>query len=164
MTIELVRIDERLLHGQVVVGWGEHLGLELYLVVDREIAGSSWEEELWSAGVPSGIEVRFLAPGEVSGVWEDVVDSSHAAAVLTRGTAAMRELAEDGRLRGRKVNVGVIHDREDRRRATESVYLSEGEIEDLRAMEAAGSRVEARDLPGGRPVPLEKLTDAASLD
>ncbi len=164
MPLALIRIDERLLHGQVVVGWGEHLELAFYLVVDPEIAGSDWEQSLWSAGLPDHADAGFVTSAEATEAWDELTGSGRRSAVLTRGTAPMRRLAEAGCLRGRTVNVGVLHDAEGRRRATDSVYLGPDELDDLRALEAGGARVEARDLPGSRPVSLDRLARAASLD
>jgi PTS system mannose-specific IIB component/fructoselysine and glucoselysine-specific PTS system IIB component len=39
MPILLCRVDDRLIHGQVVVGWGAQLGLDLIAVIDDELSG-----------------------------------------------------------------------------------------------------------------------------
>jgi PTS system mannose-specific IIB component/fructoselysine and glucoselysine-specific PTS system IIB component len=52
MPIVLLRVDERLIHGQVVVGWGEHIHMDRIAVVDDEISASPWEQELYCLGVP----------------------------------------------------------------------------------------------------------------
>jgi PTS system mannose-specific IIB component/fructoselysine and glucoselysine-specific PTS system IIB component len=44
MSIVLFRVDERLIHGQVVVGWGAELHPDRIIVVDDEIAHSQWEQ------------------------------------------------------------------------------------------------------------------------
>ena len=44
MSIALFRIDDRLIHGQVVVGWGQPLELRFIVLVDDEVAGSEWEQ------------------------------------------------------------------------------------------------------------------------
>ena len=44
--IVLFRVDERLIHGQVVIGWGHELRPERYVVVDDDLAESPWEQEL----------------------------------------------------------------------------------------------------------------------
>ncbi len=59
MAIELYRIDDRLIHGQVVVGWGQPLGLAFIVLVDDEVAGSDWEQELYRMGVPPEMHVYF---------------------------------------------------------------------------------------------------------
>ena len=40
MGVELYRIDDRLIHGQVVVGWGQPMGLGFIALVDDEVAAS----------------------------------------------------------------------------------------------------------------------------
>ena len=52
MTVVLYRIDERLIHGQVVIGWGTQLHPDSYLVVDDALAASDWEQELYVLGLP----------------------------------------------------------------------------------------------------------------
>ena len=59
MAIELFRIDDRLIHGQVVVGWGQPLDLAFIVLVDDEVASSEWEQELYRMGVPPEMDVHF---------------------------------------------------------------------------------------------------------
>ena len=47
MPIALYRIDDRLIHGQVVVGWGQPLELRFIVLVDDDVAASEWEQELY---------------------------------------------------------------------------------------------------------------------
>jgi mannose/fructose/N-acetylgalactosamine-specific phosphotransferase system component IIB len=59
MPVVLYRVDERLIHGQVVVGWGARLSPDRIVVVDDDIAASDWEQELYMLGLPPQIEGRF---------------------------------------------------------------------------------------------------------
>lgn len=161
MAIRLFRVDERLLHGQVTVGWGERLGLDYYVVVDRSLAESGWEQELYASAVPDGIDLRFVAPDAPPGELRAALDHPGEGAVLTRGTSAMRRLGEAGLLEGETVNLGALHASDGRQQITHYLYLSADELEDLRALERMGAEVQARDLPGSSPKPLEELIDAA---
>ena len=51
MAIVLYRVDERLIHGQVVLGWGRELRPGRYVVVDDALAESEWEQELYRLSV-----------------------------------------------------------------------------------------------------------------
>ena len=42
MTLVLHRIDDRLIHGQVVVGWGQPLNIQFIVLVDDAVAASEW--------------------------------------------------------------------------------------------------------------------------
>ena len=59
MPIELYRIDDRLVHGQVVVGWGQPLNVNFVVLVDDAIASSDWEQELYRMGAPPEMSVTF---------------------------------------------------------------------------------------------------------
>lgn len=156
MSLGLYRVDERLLHGQVVVGWGERLGVDYYVVVDAELADSGWEQELYRSSVPRGVEVVFLPPDAGEEALRRVRDRPGVGCLLTRGTAAMRRLAERGYLEGETVNVGGLHGSGGRDlTVTDYVHLSPEEREDLRLVAERSAAVEARDLPDSRPVPLE---------
>jgi len=160
MPLDLFRIDERLLHGQVIVGWGMRLGLERYVVVDDELAASDWEQDLYSAGLPPGARIEFVSEAEISTRLPELLEAPGAGALLTRSTSAMRAIASAGLLSGRRVNVGGLHDAPGRRRALRYVSLRPDEADDLRAISEAGVRVSARDLPTSRQVDLEELLGA----
>ncbi len=57
MSIALFRIDDRLIHGQVVVGWGQPLHVGFIVLVDDAVRASPWEQDLYRMGVPSDVEV-----------------------------------------------------------------------------------------------------------
>lgn len=161
MPIVLFRVDERLLHGQVLVGWGARLGIRLWAVVDDEIAKSDWEQELYAAGLSEDAGAVFLSVDGARDRIEELEARRERSAVLTRDTASMRRLAEAGLLDGRGVNVGGLHAGPERRRAVEYAHLGAGEVEDLVAIREVGATVTARDLPTSSPLSLEELLDAA---
>lgn len=160
MGLDLFRIDERLLHGQVIVGWGMRLGIRHFFVVDDDLSASAWEQDLYAAGLPDGMSVEFLSVAEALERLEALDAKPDKEAVLTRSTRAMRALAEGGGLDGRRVNVGGLHAGSGRQRAVRYVYLRPDEAEDLRAIARHAFRVSARDLPESREVGLEEMLDA----
>lgn len=160
MALDLFRIDERLLHGQVIVGWGMRLGLERYVVVDDDLATSDWEQDLYAAGLPPEGSALFLSVDEALAQLPGLIEQDAPGAVLTRSTHAMRLIAEAGLLAGRRVNVGGLHEGDGRAKALRYVSLRPDEAGDLRAIAEAGAAVSARDIPTSREVPLEELLRA----
>lgn len=161
MSLQLYRIDERLLHGQVLVGWGALLDLDHYVVVDDPLSESQWEQDLYRAGVPEGVEVVFLSVEEAIARLPEVDGREGKGALLTRETGAMRRLAEAGLLEGRRVNLGGIHAGPGRQPVLDYVYLGPREVQDLVAIGRRARSVTARDLPTSAEVSLEDLTRAA---
>jgi mannose/fructose/N-acetylgalactosamine-specific phosphotransferase system component IIB len=159
VTLVLFRIDERLLHGQVIVGWGMRLGIDYYVVVDDDLAASEWEQDIYSAGLPAGTPADFVSVTEAIERFDDLDRRDGRGALLTRGTSEMRAIARAGRLSGRRVNLGGLHAGAGRSRALRYVHLSPEEVSDLREIHESSLGVTARDLPTGREVPLRELAD-----
>jgi len=154
VSVALYRIDDRLIHGQVVVGWGQPLGLGFVALVDEAVRASEWEQELYRMGVPASVEVRFLGVDEAVaevGAWEA---DPRTGIVLTGDIATMAALCA-GAPAVRRVNVGGIHYRPGRTERLRFIFLSDEEAAALRALAARGVAVEAQDVPTAAPVPLE---------
>lgn len=157
MSVVLYRVDERLIHGQVVVGWGSHLHPDRIVVVDDELAGSEWEQELYQLGLPPEIASEFTtiaAARAAIGTWQQ---NRERVILLTRDAQTMLRLATGGLLRNADVNIGGIHHAPGRRQVLPYVYLSAAEETALRQLVAEGARVAARDLPNARGVPVEQM-------
>ena len=159
MPVELYRIDDRLIHGQVVVGWGQPLGLRFIVLVDDEVAASDWEQELYRMGVPPEMDVYFESVESAVRRHEQFTADARPGLLLTGDIATMRRLVERvGVIR--QVNIGGIHHRAGRVQRLRYVFLAPEEEGALRALTASGVAVNAQDGPAARPVPLDDLLSA----
>lgn len=163
MTLELFRIDDRLIHGQVVVGWGQPLDLKFIVLVDDAVAASDWEQELYRMGVPPEMDVYFHDVGTAAERLPTYRSDPRAGLLLTGDIATMQRLAETVAPPLDAVNVGGIHSRPGRVQRLRYVFLSIEEAAELRALAARGVKVTAQDLPGARCVPLEDLLNGTDL-
>ena len=158
MTIVLNRIDDRLIHGQVVVGWGQPLDVKFIVLVDDAVAESDWEQELYRMGVPPEMEVRFHSAADAASLLDRYRTETAPGILLTGDIATMRQLVERGGVRD--VNVGGIHHRAGRTQHLRYVFLTPEEEGALRDLAAHGAVVTAQDVPAARAVPLEELLSA----
>ena len=153
MPIDLYRIDDRLIHGQVVVGWGQPLGIGFIVLVDDEVASSEWEQELYRMGVPPHMDVYFDSVASATRRHADYAREPRRGILLTADIATMQRLAEGlGTLP--RVNLGGIHHRADRAQRMRYVFLSPDEEHALRSLAARGTEVTAQDVPSATPVAL----------
>jgi mannose/fructose/N-acetylgalactosamine-specific phosphotransferase system component IIB len=156
VAIDLYRIDDRLIHGQVVVGWGQPLNLGFIALVDDEVAGSEWEQELYRMGVPPEMDVYFATPDDASRQIEQWQRDQRPGILLTGDIETMRRLIELCPSI-KTVNLGGVHHRAGRTLKLRYVYLSPQEEEALRALASDGVAVTAQDVPSARAVPLEDV-------
>ncbi len=147
MGIALLRVDERLIHGQVTVGWGARLQPTRYLVVDDELAQSDWERELMALGAPSDALVEFLSVQTARGLLEEWISSTTRSVLLTRDLDHMVRLARGGMLEGMEVNLGGLHHAAGREEVLPYLFLTSQDRERIVELEEEGAIVSARDLP-----------------
>jgi PTS system mannose-specific IIB component/fructoselysine and glucoselysine-specific PTS system IIB component len=158
VTLLLNRIDDRLIHGQVVVGWGQPLDVALIVLVDDLVAASDWEQELYRMGVPPEMEVRFHSAADAVSLLDGYRTETRPGILLTGDIATMRTLVAEGGVR--EVNVGGIHHRPGRTQHLRFVFLTPAEEDALRELHDLGAVVTAQDVPAARAVPLDELLSA----
>jgi mannose/fructose/N-acetylgalactosamine-specific phosphotransferase system component IIB len=158
MSIALYRIDDRLIHGQVVVGWGQPLDIGFIILVDDQVAASEWEQELYRMGVPPEMEASFVSVSDAAQAIEAREKAEEKGIVLTSDISTMRRLVEAAPFI-RRVNIGGIHFRAGRTQRFRYVFLTPEEEEELRQIAARGVEVSAQDVPAAHRVPLDELLE-----
>jgi mannose/fructose/N-acetylgalactosamine-specific phosphotransferase system component IIB len=157
MPIVLCRVDDRLVHGQVVIGWGRPLGIQVIVLVDDTVAASQWEQDLYRMAVAPEIELRFDTVAQASAHLEEWRNGTRRTMVLTGDLPTMAALHAADPAGIHRINLGGIHHRAGRRERLPFLYLSDDELKGLLALEAAGADIQAQDLPTSPPVPLRAL-------
>jgi PTS system mannose-specific IIB component/fructoselysine and glucoselysine-specific PTS system IIB component len=156
MPIVLYRVDDRLVHGQVVLGWGKPLHIGLVVLVDSEVFGSEWERDLYRMGMPPEMELRFADVATALREYPGWADDARPVIVLTGDIGTMALLRQGG-MPIAKVNLGGIHHKVGRTPRLPYIYLTEDEYQALVALETSGAQVTAQDLPTTPAVPLAAL-------
>jgi len=150
--IVLLRVDERLIHGQVTLGWGSQLRPSAYWIVDDDLAETEWEQELYRLGTPADAISDFFSVRSARERFSDWKASPSRSVVLTRDLDHMLRLARRRLLAGESVNLGGIHHRPGRTEVLSYLFLDDDDRGRIRAVEAEGVEVWAQDLPGAGEV------------
>jgi mannose/fructose/N-acetylgalactosamine-specific phosphotransferase system component IIB len=146
MGVTLVRIDDRLIHGQVVEGWIPHLKVDLVIVASDAAAGDEIQTALMKMALPSTIGLLVLPVSEAAEVLSSKKLASRATLVLVPGPAEALELIEKGAPVTR-INVGGLHYTVGKVQLGRALFLDEKDRLALRALTAKGVKLEGRSLP-----------------
>jgi len=152
------RVDDRLIHGQVVIAWGERLHPERIVIVDDATAANEWERELLASAAP-GIQVIVLSVADGAATHGAEAQRAGGAFLLMRSLATALALVE----RGAHIPVltlGGLHYAAGKDKISDYVYLDEADRSAARALLSRGVRLEVQDVPASRPQPLESLDPA----
>lgn len=156
MDIQLVRIDDRLIHGQVILGWAQHLKTKRIILCDDVIASSDWEKELYLSMVPPDIEGLILNVEQlVEYIRKHGTDLSQTI-LLVNSPKTIERIIDSG-IPLERVNVGGIHFRPGRKKLLNYLYLDDEEVQAFKRCIEKGVRFECQDVPVYKSSSLEKL-------
>jgi len=155
MSWVLHRIDDRLIHGQVLVAWGARHDPARIWIADDAVAANDWERQLYLDAAP-GIEVRIVGVTEAAAAHAAEAEAPGAAFLLVRDLRAARRLVEAG-ARVAAFNLGGLHYATGKSRLNDFVYLDDADREDARALLRLGVALEAQDVPASRARALIEL-------
>jgi mannose/fructose/N-acetylgalactosamine-specific phosphotransferase system component IIB len=149
----LFRIDDRLIHAQVVVGWGRRLRPDRIVLADDAVSAEEWEKELYASAAEPDFKATVLTLSEAVRQISGGVFESEKIFLLVRGPAEALEMLGQG-LDAKEINVGGLHFREGRKQITENVWVDEAEKGLLRDIVKKGITLEARALPGDERITI----------
>jgi mannose/fructose/N-acetylgalactosamine-specific phosphotransferase system component IIB len=151
--IVLFRVDDRLIHGQVVLGWGSVLRPDRIIVADDRVAANEWERDLYAAAAPPEMKVSILGLTEAASQIKAGIFDAEKVFLLVKRPQSVLSLMDLG-LPVSEVNVGGIHYREGREKIIENVYIDAAERSVMRELAKRGVTLDGRALPSSRAVTL----------
>jgi PTS system mannose-specific IIB component len=158
MPLCLVRIDDRLIHGQVSVAWVKVLSPDRIVVADDKVAATGWERDAYLNAAPRGLKVTVLSLAGALDFLRTEVPQDEKVILLTSSPADLLKLVEGG-LNVKEVNVGGVHFREGRRKLLPYLYLDSEDEDSLRGLAKRGIRLEARDVPTAKGIDVISLVE-----
>jgi PTS system mannose-specific IIB component len=156
MSLRLVRIDDRLIHGQVVAGWLRALGAQRIVIVDDATARDKFLREVLTLAAPQGVpvEVYDVAGGAVRCI--ELAATPEPVIVLARSPRTILGLRQAG-VPIKVVDLGGMGAGPGRRRIHKTISVSPDEIRELREIERLGTRVEIQIVVDDRPISLQSV-------
>jgi PTS system mannose-specific IIB component len=153
--IALARIDNRLVHGQILSAWVPALKADALLVIDDESANNTLVRSAMEIAIPPDVLFDVIPVAQAADALKKL-RGSRRAIVLVRDVADAAEAIARG-LRLSRLNLGNIHFSHGRVAVSQAVYLSPEELERLEKLAADGVEVELKTLPTDAPVPLAEI-------
>jgi mannose/fructose/N-acetylgalactosamine-specific phosphotransferase system component IIB len=155
MPVVLARIDDRLIHGQVTVGWSEQLRPDRILLANNAIAADSWQTRVYSSTVPPNIDVSILPVSKAAARLAANEHLAERVLLLTGSPGEMAELVRIG-VPVSEVNVGGLHFGAGKREMLPFVYVDRQDLKAFSRLLEMGMTLSAQQVPGGRAYLLDQ--------
>jgi len=156
LNIVLVRVDSRLVHGQILEAWVPHVKAKCIIVVDDKVAADSFLETVIKMAVPSEMEVIISSVEDFVQSYKYTHGSGKKTIVLFSSIADACTAFRGG-FRFDRLNIGNVYNNEYKVCCASSVFLCDEEIkylEDL--LKETGVFVELQRIPKGRAINIKE--------
>ncbi|MEW5992370.1 MAG: PTS sugar transporter subunit IIB [Chloroflexota bacterium] len=156
MTLKLVRVDDRLIHGQVVAIWLKALNARRIVIVDERTARDEFLKEVITFAAPAGVAVEIHDLDAGTARLRELVTDPEPVFVLMRSPLTALHLRQAG-VEFPVLNVGGIGAGPGRKPIYRNISASPEELTAMRTIESMGTMVELRIVENDRPVAFRSV-------
>jgi len=159
MDIALVRVDNRLVHGQILEAWVPYCQAGCIIVVDDHVASDFFRETVIKMAVPRDIDVVITS---VEDFTRYILQSRQGkrTIILFSEVADVVTCYKNG-FKLEHLNIGNVHNEDCVKECSPSVLLGTTDIESIRYLVAAGVKVELQRIPREKPMNVTEVLPAA---
>jgi len=162
MLLVQVRIDDRLIHGQVVVGWRSSLRMNRILLCSDEVANSDWQTTIYLSAVPEEIEASVLG---IEATIDSLLNDSFAderVLLLVDSPKTIVALLSAG-VEIDDVNVGGLHFKPGKSQISPFIFVDQDDIDNFRILHEHGIKLDGRDVPTRASLDVAKILNFDNL-
>ncbi len=161
MNIQLVRIDDRLIHGQVVVGWVTFLSAERIIVINDLLAHDTTQQTLMRMAVPEKLVVEFMTIEGGAHVFQKDQSTKKAILIFSNPLDILTFVKLGCKLE--TINVGGMHYCEGKVQICRDICVTKEEVEAFKKLKSFHINLEIQAVPGDPKEMLEKYLPEIKL-
>lgn len=147
MTVEHVRMDNRLIHGQILVSWNSVFKIDHIIVSNDEVADDPIQVQLLKAVAPLNAKVSVLSIDETVEYCNSPEAQDEGIFIIAKYPQDGLELLKKG-LEMDTLNLGNQAFVRGSKKLSKSVYLTEEEVKALQELHEMGIKLTCRMMPG----------------
>ncbi len=140
MAVKMIRIDDRLIHGQIVAAWVKSLSIKRIWIVDDGVAKDTFITNVMKMVAPPDTELTITGTDEVGRLLPELDGSDKNTLILVKYPKVAKLLFDSGVLL-RELNVGGMGANAERRKLFKNISASEEERKTLIELKEEGVKV-----------------------
>ncbi|WP_137665084.1 PTS sugar transporter subunit IIB [Enterococcus hulanensis] len=141
-----VRIDERLIHGQVATMWTNHLKANRIMVVDNEVVKNEMEKDVLKMAKPNSVKLSILTTKGASARIKDGQYDNQKVFLIVKNPETLIELVDSG-VELVEVNVGNMSAKKGSKQVAKSIGVTPENIESFNYLNEKGVKLVAQMVP-----------------
>lgn len=154
--IKLLRVDHRLLHGQVAFSWTQGLGADCILIANDDVPQNEIRKTTIKLAKPQGVKLVIKnIENSIKALQSGVTDKYKLFIVVESVDDAYKISMAYPEIR--QINLGGTKVREGTKNISKAVNLNQYEIDQLKELARKGIEVEIRQVPADKKISIEEV-------
>jgi len=153
MPVIFTRVDDRLIHGQVVQAWLPELNIDEVVIPCKKEQEKTLNKNLLRLSLPFEYALAVLEPKHCV---KYITQSPKRILLLLRSLQDLQPLLEDG-LQIKSINIGGMHFKEKAQKLAENVFVSELDKKTLSILNDLGINIETREVPSSKSISVKEI-------
>lgn len=162
MDVRLLRIDSRLLHGQVATSWAKDTRAQRILVVSDSAAHDYIRKALLIQAVPLGVRAHVIPVAKLLRLYVDARFEQLPVLILVETPVDAQRLVAGG-VKVKQVNIGALSYNESRQMITDTIAVNQEDVAALAWLHAQGIQLDVRKVASDRSKNLWKFLEDRKL-
>lgn len=154
--ITLTRIDDRLIHGQVVAFWMKEHPINKILIIDDTLSKDMFMSRIYKAAAPAGTEVILQNREDGLAFLQQEPERNESIFLIVKGPESLEELIDAG-INIPEIILGGMGARNERVTFNRNVSASKDEIACFSRILAKGTRIVYQMIPSDKPIPIQSF-------
>ena len=146
MGLQLIRVDDRLIHGQVALGWSRARGIDTIIAVDDKVAKDSFQCSLLKMATPAGVKSFILDEDHAEENIKSGKYDRKKVMLLVKGPRTLLNLLNRG-IEIKEVNIGNLCSAAGKEKLLSHVYADEEELKLWKEISGRGVKMYAQTVP-----------------
>mgnify|MGYP001068232507 CR=1 FL=1 len=156
MGIVLVRIDDRLIHGQIVENWMKLLKINHLIVINDFVASDQMQKALFSMAIPDHTKISILTIAQAREAILNGQFKEDRAMLLFASPQDVLNLINKG-VKIKEVNIGGMHYSPEKKQILRAISVSKEDIQAFQELDRLGVRLEARMVPDDEKIDIMEI-------
>lgn len=160
MEVSVFRIDDRLIHGQIITAWIAYADAKVIVVADDKAAGDEFQQSLLKMATPSSITLKILSVSDAIKYVQSGEDGK--VLLLMRGPQQALEFVKAG-IKKDQINVGNMNMKKGKAKVLGNLWVFPEDVQAIKEIYDNGVKLEVRAVPNERSQDVLELLKKSKL-
>lgn len=155
--IQVLRVDDRLLHGQVAVAWTHHYKVDVILVANDHLITDKNMQVAFKLATPAGVTLSMKSLQGAVNVINNPKHASRRILVITKDLGDAKFVCEKTGTEIKDILLGGLRNGEGKKNIEMNSYMSAHDIEVMDELENDGFHVFMQAVPTSKALSTEEI-------